>query len=108
MSDVLQSLLLIVASIAALLVLARFVPHTARPSEAKGGEHPVSGRSATAPSMAPPSTPQKTVLVPVASTPLFRRGRVSRVTVADARTGIVLAAILGPCRAHASDDDLIH
>jgi hypothetical protein len=30
------------------------------------------------------------------------------VTVTAARTGMVLAAILGPCRAYRSDDDCAH
>jgi hypothetical protein len=98
----------IVASIAALL-LAMFGPHAARPPEAKGREHAASRGGGTAPAVAPRATPSQSVLVPAASTPrVFRQRRVSKMTVADARTGIVLAAILGPCRAHAPDDDVTH
>ena len=107
-SDLLQSFIVLIAAISALLVgrfLARAMVRT-RPAEAPRM------RPATPPAPAPaaaPATPQEVVLAQ-SPTPmrLLAAGRerpTRRLNLADARKGIVLATILGPCGAQSADQD---
>lgn len=107
-SDLLRLFIVLMASISAML-FARFLARAiARAQSAEAPNSSGAGPTALAPAAGSP-TPQDFELVqsPPPMTPLAvvpeRRAR--HLNLADARTAIVLATILGPCRAHSPAGD---
>jgi len=107
-SDLLQSFIVLFAAISAML-LARFLARAiARKPPAEAPRIPPAAPPARAPAAGPP-TPQEVVLAP-SPTPMkplaaARERQTRRLNLADARKGIVLATILGPCGAQSLDQD---
>ena len=106
--DLLQSFIVLIAAISAML-LARFLARAmARKQPAEAPRIPPAAPAAPAPAAGPP-TPQEVVLArsPTPMRPLAagRERPTQRLNLADARKGIVLATILGPCWAHSADED---
>ena len=107
-SDLLQSFIVLIAAISAMLV-ARFLARAlARKQPGAAPRIPPAVPPAPAPAAGPP-TPQEVVLVqsPTPMRPLAagRERPTRRLNLADARKGIVLATILGPCGAQSADQD---
>ena len=107
-SDLLQSVIVLAVAIGAMLAARFLVRAMARkpPAEAPRIPPAVSPARATA---AGPPTPQEIVLAqfPTSIRPLAatRERQTRRLNVADARRGIVLATILGPCGAQSLDQN---
>lgn len=107
-SDLLQSSMVLIAAISALL-LARFLARAiVRKQLAAAPRIPPPAAPAGAPAARPP-TPQEVVRAQ-SPTPMRLLGagherQTRRLHLADARKGIVLATILGPCWAHSPDED---
>lgn len=98
--DLLQSLIVLIAALSAML-LARFLARAiARKPPAEVPRIPPAAPRARAPAVGPP-TPPEVVLAqsPTPMRPLAagRERQTRRLNLADARKGIVLATILGPC-----------
>jgi len=107
-SDLLQSFVVLIAAISAML-LARFLARAiARKQPAEVPRIPPSVPPARAPAVGPP-TPQEIVLAqsptPIRPLAAARERRTRRLNLADAQKGIVLATILGPCGAQSLDQD---
>jgi hypothetical protein len=106
LSDVLQSLLVVMALIGALL-LVRFNAGTkaaTKPSSAAQLPRVLAAPEARSLAPAPPTLGREglaTLSPPTADTAERRR---PRLTVVEARRGIVLATILEPCRAHRAEE----
>ena len=107
-SDLLQSFIAFAAAISAMLA-ARFLARAiARKPSAEAPRIPPAAPPVLAPATGPP-TPQEVVLAqsptPIRPLAAGRERPTRRLNLADARKGIVLAAILGPCGAHSLDHD---
>jgi hypothetical protein len=107
-SDLLQSFIVLIAAISGML-LARFLARTiARKQPAEVPRIPPAAPRARAPAGGPP-TPPEVVLAqsPTPMRPLAagRERQTRRLNLANARKGIVLTTILGPCGAQSLDQD---
>lgn len=107
-SDLLQSFIVLAAAISAML-LARFL---ARAMVRKQPDEAARTSPASLPTPVPaagPPTQQEIVLAqsPTPMSPLAagRERQTRRLNLADARKGIVLATILGPCGAQSGNQD---
>jgi len=103
-SDLLQSFIVLSAAISAML-LARFLARTmARTPSAEAPRIP--HVAPPAPAAGPPS-PQEVVLAqsptPMSPVTVVRERPTRRLNLTDARRGIVVATILGPCWAQSPD-----
>jgi len=107
-SDLLQSFIVLAAAISAMLA-ARFLARAmARTQPAEVPRIPPVAPPAPARTAGPP-TPQEVVQAqsptPIRPLAAARERQTRRLNLADARKGIVLASILGPCRAQSLDQD---
>ena len=106
-TDLLQSLFVLIAAISAML-LARFLARAiARKQPAEVPRIPPAVPPARTPAVGPP-TPKVVLaqsLTPMRPLAAGRERQTRRLNRADARKGIVLATILGPCKAHSLDQD---
>ena len=100
-SDALQSLVLVIALFGSLL-LGRFVATTVARARAAQGVHAAAsgGASGTRRPVrhSPPPLPRHAAAPPSIPLDVPHVRRLRRPSLAEARAGIVLAAILGPCR----------
>jgi hypothetical protein len=103
-SDLLQSVIVLAVAISAMLAARFLVRAMARKPPAEAPRIPPAVPPARATAAGPP-TPQEIVLAqfPTSIRPLAAARE--RLNVADARKGIVLATILGPCGAQSLDQD---
>ena len=107
-SDLLQSVIVLAVAIGATLAARFLVRAMARkpPAEAPRIAPAVPPARATA---AGPPAPQEIVLAqsptPIRPLAVARERQTRRLTLADARKGVVLATILGPCGAQSLDQD---
>ena len=104
-SDLLQSVIVLAVAIGAMLAARFLVRAMARKPPAEAPRIPPAVPPARATAAGPP-TPQEIVLAQF-PTPLAaaHERQTRRLNVADARKGIVLATILGPCGAQSLDQD---
>jgi hypothetical protein len=105
-SDLLQSIIVLIVAISAMVVIGFLARAMAREAPAEVPRIPPASLPAPAPAAGPP-TPQEVVLAqsPTPMRPLAadRERPARRLTLADARKGIVLLTILGPCGAQSPD-----
>jgi hypothetical protein len=107
-TDLLQFFFVLIAAISAML-LARFLGRAiARKQPAEVPRIPPAVPPGRAPAVGPPPPPE--VVLARSQTPMRplaagRERQTRRLNRADARKGIVLAAILGPCKDHSLDQD---
>ena len=105
-SDLLQSFIVLSAAISAML-LARFLARTmARTPSAEAPRVPPVVPATPTPAAGPP-TPQEVALAqsptPMSPVTVVRERPTRRLNLTDARRGIVVATILGPCWAQSPD-----
>lgn len=107
-SDLLQSVIALAVAISAMLAARFLVRAIARKPPAEAPRIPPAVPPARATAAGPP-TPQEIALAqfptPIRPLAVARERQTRRLNVADARKGIVLATILGPCRAQSLDQD---
>jgi len=107
-SDLLQSVIVLAVAIGAMLAARFLVRAMARKPPAEAPRIPLAVPSARATAAGPP-TPQEVVLAqfPTSIGPLAaaRERQTRRLNLSDARKGIVLATILGPCAAQPLDQN---
>ena len=107
-SDLLQSVIVLAVAIGAMLAARFLVRAMARKPPAEAPRIPPAVPPARATAAGPP-TPQEIVLAqfptPIGPLAAAHERQTRRLNVADARKGIVLATILGPCGAQSLDQD---
>ena len=107
-SDLLQSFIVLIGAISAMLVAPFLARGLARKQPAEAPRIPPAAPPVLAPATGPP-TPQEVVLAqsptPIRPLAAGRERPTRRLNLADARKGIVLATILGPCGAQSPDQD---
>ncbi|HLG56218.1 MAG TPA: hypothetical protein VI485_12865 [Vicinamibacterales bacterium] len=107
-SDLLQSFVVLIAAISAMLLARVLARAIARRQPTEVPRIPPAAPPARAPAVGPP-TPQEVVLAqsqtPIRPLAAARERPKRRLNLADARKGIVLATILGPCGPHSLDQD---
>jgi hypothetical protein len=98
----------LIGSIAGMLFVQFLARSFARAKSAQAMKRPVAVSASPRPAPGPPG-PQEVALaaaLPLVTLPVVvPERRTRRLHLADARTGILLGTILGPCRAHQSDAD---
>lgn len=106
-SDLLQSLVVLIAAIGAMLLARLLARAMAGAQPVSSGVPPTVPATLAAPAAGPP-LPQEVALAqslpPMKPLAVVRERRTRRLNPADARKGIVLATILGSCSAHSSDE----
>lgn len=107
-SDLLQSVIAFAAAISAMLAATFLARAIARKPSAEAPRIRPAAPPVLAPAAGPP-TPQEVVLAqsptPIRPFAAAHERRTRRLNLADARKGVVLATILGPCGAQSLDQD---